>query len=196
MLKNCLLAFIPVFVAVDAVGVLPLFAAFTEGLNRKEQRRVIFQSMITALSLAVGFLFLGRAVFALLGITIGDFMIAGGALLFGIAITDVLYRGKHQHIYTRELAVVPLGTPLISGPAVLTTTLIIVNEYGVVPTLVSLVVNILLAGVVFFASDGIIRHIGRTGSKALSKITSLLLAAIAIMMIRKGVFYIFSLRNG
>lgn len=187
MFKNIFLAFIPIFVAVDAIGVLPIFVSLTQDLKRKVRLRIIFQSTITALCLAVGFIFLGKAVFKFLGITIGDFMIAGGAILFCIAIIDILKPGKHRRLPSKELGAVPLGTPLIVGPAVLTTSLMIIGQYGLYPTLISVFLNILLAAIIFSFSKILINILGEAGSKALSKVTSLLLAAIAVMMIRKGI---------
>ncbi|MGA2093935.1 MAG: MarC family protein, partial [Sedimentisphaerales bacterium] len=90
MLKDILLSLIPLFVAVDAIGVLPIFVSLTEGLTKGEKSKIIVQSMFTASLLAIGFVFLGQLVFRLLGITIGDFMVAGGALLFCIAIIDLV----------------------------------------------------------------------------------------------------------
>jgi len=78
MARNILLSFISIFVAVDAIGVLPIFVSLTEAIEPSERAKVIVQSMVTALCLAVGFIFLGKAVFNVLGITIGDFMVAGG----------------------------------------------------------------------------------------------------------------------
>jgi multiple antibiotic resistance protein len=186
MAKNILLAFIPIFVAVDAVGVLPIFVSLTEGMRRDEKTKTITQSVLTALLLAVGFVFLGKAVFKVLGITIGDFMIAGGAILFCLAITDIINPVKKQRMPGQQLGAVPLGTPLIVGPAVLTTSMVIISQYGLVATLISVVVNILLAGIIFSASSVLIKVLGDAGSKALSKVMSLLLAAIATMLIRKG----------
>ena len=186
MIKNILLAFIPIFVAVDAVGVLPIFVSLTEDLKQSERLKIITQSMFTALGLAVGFIFLGKAVFKFLGITIGDFMIAGGAILFCISIIDIVNPAKKRRIPGKGLGAVPLGTPLIVGPAVLTTSLIVISEYGIWATMVSILINVLLAGGIFAAGSLLIKVIGDAGSKALSKITSLLLAAIAVMMIRKG----------
>ncbi|HUW20537.1 MAG TPA: MarC family protein [Sedimentisphaerales bacterium] len=187
MLKDILLAFIPVFVAVDAIGVLPIFVSLTETLGPKQRTRIILQSMLTALCLAIGFIILGKAVFKLLSITISDFMVAGGAILFSLAIIDIINPIKKRRVPSSELGVVPLGTPLIVGPAVLTTCMIIISHYGPSATLISVVVNILFAGLVFKSSDVLIKVLGESGSKALSKITSLLLAAIAVMMIRKGI---------
>jgi multiple antibiotic resistance protein len=187
MIKNILLSFIPLFVAVDAVGVLPIFVSLTEGLEQKEKTKVIIQSVITASVLAVSFILLGKGVFRLLGITIGDFMIAGGAILFCIAIIDIINPVKKRRVPPQSLGAVPIGTPLIVGPAVLTTSLVIISEYGLAATVTAVLVNILLAGLIFHASFILMKVLGEAGTKALSKITSLLLAAIAVMLIRKGV---------
>ena len=186
MLKNIFLSFIPLFVAVDAIGVLPIFVSLTEGLEQKARTKVILQSMLTAAGLAIGFVLVGKLVFKFLGITMGDFMIAGGAILFCLAIIDMVSPTKERRIPSPELGAVPLGTPLIAGPAVLTTSMLVVSQYGIVPTVVSLLTNILLAGLLFRLSFSLMKFLGEAGAKALSKITSLLLAAIAVMLIRKG----------
>ena len=186
MVRDILLSFIPIFVAVDAVGVLPIFVSLVEGIEPSQRTKIIIQSMLTALCLAVGFIFLGRAVFKALGITIGDFMIAGGAILFCLAITDIINPVKKRRMPGQELGVVPLGTPLIVGPAVLTTSMVIISQYGLIATLISVLANILLAGIIFSLSSVLIKVLGEAGSKALSKITSLLLAAIGVMLMRKG----------
>jgi len=192
MIKNTLLAFIPLFVAVDAIGVLPVFVSLTQGMDEKGKRRVAYQSTLTAICLAVGFVFLGKAIFVFLGIAIGDFMVAGGVILFCIAILDILRTEGETRGRGSELGAVPLGTPLIAGPAVLTTSLAIVDEYGLLPTLISVVLNILLSGFLFSVSGVLLRFLGGPGTKALSKITSLLLGAIAVMLVRKGIFLLLS----
>ena len=186
MFNNILLSFIPIFVAVDAIGVLPIFASLTEQLSQKERTKIIVQSIFTASCLAIGFIFLGKAVFRFLGITISDFMIAGGAILFCLAIIDIINPIKQRRVPSNDLGAVPLGTPLIVGPAVLTTSLMIISQYGTYATLISVLANILLAGLIFSLAGTLVKFLGEAGSKALSKVTSLLLAAIAVMMIRKG----------
>ncbi len=185
-LKKLLLAFIPIFVAVDVIGVLPIFVSLTQGTPRSEKRRIIIQSMITAFCLAISFIFLGKAIFSFLGITVGDFMVAGGAILFAISIRDIMRTEARQLESGEQMGVVPLGTPLIAGPAVLTTSLLLVEEYGVIPTLISVTANLLIAGFALNLSGLLSRFLGEAGTKALSKIMHLLLAAIAVMMIRKG----------
>jgi len=192
VLKNILLAFIPLFVAVDAIGLLPIFVSLTEGLDRKEKKKIIVQSMFTAFLLAVSFILVGKLVFRLLGITIGDFMIAGGALLFCIAIIDIINHTKQRRMPEKDLGAVPIGTPLIVGPAVLATSLVIISQYGPLPTIIAVIANILIAGLVFNSSYWLIKVLGDAGTKALSKIMSLLLAAIAVMLIRKGIMMFLS----
>lgn len=187
MLRNILLAFIPIFVAVDAIGVLPIFVSLTSGVKKKEKSKIILNSLFTALGLAVGFIFLGKAIFSLLGISMGDFMVAGGLMLLCFAAIDLINPVKRRRIPAGELGAVPLGTPLIVGPAVLTTSLMIVPVYGLNATLISIVINVLLAGLIFSFSQVLLKALGEAGTKALSKIFALLLAAIAVMMIRKGI---------
>lgn len=190
-IKTLALAFIPIFVAVDALGVLPLFISLTEPVERSRRLKIIRDSMITAALVSIIFIFIGKSLFRFLGITVYDFMVAGGSLLFIISINDLLKSEKTVRIPDRTLGVVPLGMPLIVGPAVLTTSLIIMDAYGLVPTLVSVILNILIAGAIFCLADLIIKSIGRGGAKAISKVASLFLAAIAVMMIRKGIVYIY-----
>ena len=186
VLTNILMAFIPVFVAVDAIGTLPILLSLTQGLDRRLKHRIILQSMLTALCLAVGFILVGKLVFRALGILMGDFMIAGGVILFCLAIIDIVNPIKRRRAPENDFGVVPLGTPLLAGPAVLTTSMLAVSEYGLLPTLISVVANILLAGLLFRFSLVLIKLLGESGAKAMSKVSNLLLAAIAVMLIRKG----------
>ncbi len=190
MFQEIFLAFIPIFVAVDCIGTLPIFVMLTQDLDPKEKGTVTLQSMFTAIGLAIGFIFLGKAVFNLLGITVADFMIAGGALLFCLAIIDLVNPGKERLVSSRESGVVPLGTPLIVGPAVLTTSLLLLDQHGVVPTVAAVLLNILLTGLVFSCSDALIKIIGHGGARAMSKVTALLLSAIGVMMVRRGIIQI------
>jgi len=185
-MKSILLAFIPVFVAVDPIGVLPVYISLTQGMSVAEKRSVIVQSMLTAAGLAVGFLFLGRAVFDLLGITVGDFLVAGGAILFCIAIIDIITSERERRRPGEALGIVPLGTPLVAGPALLTTTLLLVDQHGFAATLIAVVANLLITGALFWGSRWVLALLGEPGTRALSKLTNLFLAAIAVMMVRRG----------
>lgn len=192
LFQNFLESFIPLFVAIDAPGTLPIYVALTEGLHARERRRIVRQSIITAFLVAVGFVLLGRLVFDALGILVADFMIAGGLILLIIAVNDIVLAGeKKAAVVGPSFGVVPLGTPLVAGPATLTTALVLVGNYGYLPVIISLTVNILIAWVILSQADRIIKFIGINGSRAFAKIMSLILAAFAIKMIRTGAIKLF-----
>jgi len=192
MLNDILLVFIPMFFTVDPIGILPIFASLTQGLTSLEKREIIIQSLITATLVAVGFILLGKVIFHFLGITMGDFMVAGGVILFCLAMVDLTSQGKTRRGVVKELGAVPIGTPLVVGPAVLTISLMLVSVHGLTITLIALFLNIAIVGLVFTFSDALIRLLGQAGSRALSKVMMLLLAAIGVMMVRRGILDIMS----
>jgi multiple antibiotic resistance protein len=188
-MNEFLLCFVPLFVAVDAIGVLPIFISLTEGLDEVKFRSVLIQSVITASSVAIIFLVFGPSLLLFLGITVSDFMISGGSLLFIISLSDLLTGEKRQHdVDSESLGAVPIGIPLITGPAVLTTCILLANTHGKMITTAATLLNIAIAGVIFLFATPITNLLGRTGTKTISKFASLLLAAIAIMLMRKGIF--------
>ena len=187
-MRSFWLCFVPLLVAVDAVGTLPIYLGLTAGFSRHQHRVIIVHSVLTAMTVAVAFLFLGQWVFELLGITIADFMVAGGLLLAAFAATDLLSLEKaRRRVDPESVGAVPIGVPLTVGPAVLTTIVLLGNQHGGLPTVVALVANIAIAGVVFWFGGKIERLLGRTGIRTLSKIASLILAAIGVMMVRQGI---------
>lgn len=182
------LCFVPLFVVVDAVGVLPTFLSLTRGMDRHKVHRAIYRSVATAAVVALAFLALGTVILDLLGITVADFMVAGGILLLVLALGNLLANEKLQRqVDSDNLGVVPLGVPLITGPAVLTTSMLLLNLYGAGWTAAAIVANILIVGTMFFFAGTISRALGQVGEKIISKIAMLLLAAIGVMMVRKGV---------
>ena len=189
-LEPYILAFIPIFVAVDAIGNIPLFISLVTGSGKKQRDAVILRSVTVATVIAILFLLIGKWVLGFLGITISDFQIAGGILLFVIAVR-LLLPGAVKHILTdghdKDIGVFPLGTPLITGPAVLTTTLMMLYTFGIEPTFISLVLNMFIVWLTLINADAIIKIMGQGGIRAISKIMYILLAAIGVMMVRKGI---------
>lgn len=180
-------SFIPLFVALDVLGVLPLYARFAADIDKKKQAIVLRESIATAFLITLGFTLLGNQILIYLNISIEDFLIAGGVILFIIAARDLAGGGKDDLAGKDDLfAVVPLGVPLLAGPALLTTSLIIFNTFGIFYVLVALILNLLVAGAVFRYSLLILRFVSRRWVEALSKLFILLLASIAIMFIRRG----------
>src|SRR5580698_4900645 len=153
MLNDILLVFIPMFFTVDPIGILPVFASLTQGLTPQEQQGIIFQSLVTASLVAIGFIFVGNVIFHFLGITMGDFMVAGGVILFCLAMVDLTTQGKTRRGVASELGAVPIGTPLVVGPAVLTISLMLVSVHGLVITLIAIFLNLAIVGIVFISAD-------------------------------------------
>ena len=186
-MQEFLLSFIPIFVAMDAIGILPMFIGFTEHLKKKEKQRIILQSIITAFLVGIVFLFLGKWIFKILGVQVSDFKIAGGAVLLAISLRDILTYEKSRKLPSDTMGAMPIGTPLVVGPAVLTTIIILLDSYGPYITVLSFIINLLITWFTFCYASVISNFLGKAGSKAVSKIAALLLAAIAVMMMRKGV---------
>ncbi len=190
ILRPYILAFIPVFVAVDAVANIPIFLSLVEHHSRKQRHKIIVDAVKTSTGVAVIFMCIGKWVFSLIGVTIPDFQIAGGVLLFVLSVR-LLFPGAQKdtllHNHDRYMGIFPLGTPLITGPAVLTTTLMMMNTFGILPTLVSLILNMGIVWLTLVKADFIMKVIGPSGTRAFSKIMYILLAAIAVMMVRLGI---------
>ena len=186
-MRTFLLAFIPLFVAIDVLGVLPLFVAMTDDLKADRRRRLAMEATVTAFAVSIVFLVAGKSIFAFLGITESDFRVGGGIILLVLAANDLLFAKERQRGSEGSAGVVPIGIPLIMGPAALTTIIILVDSYGYAWAIASLIVNLLIVLGVFVLSSVITRALGRPASRAIAKVAALLLAGIAIMMIRSGV---------
>lgn len=112
---------------------------------------------------------------------------AGGILLFILAVVDLIFPEKTRTFPKETLGVVPIGIPLIVGPAVLTLLLMGVHTYGFVSTIFCLILNLLIVWFVFSQSRWIMRILKEGGAKGIGKVSSLLLAAFAVMVIRTGI---------
>jgi multiple antibiotic resistance protein len=197
VIQPALLCFIPIFVAIDPIGIVPMFLALTRGYETTGRRKIVRDSVLTASVIGVIFVLAGKTIFLLLGITIQDFAIAGGTLLFIISVIDLLGGGNARMpgSGSSALGIFPLGTPLIVGPAVLTTLIILVNTYGFIPALAAFALNLAVLFVALFKADIILSVMGENGTRAFAKIMSILLAAIGIMMVRKGIMELIALAH-
>jgi multiple antibiotic resistance protein len=181
-------AFIPLFVAIDPIGLAAIFLAMSAGVPIATRKKIANQAAWTGGGVALLFLLLGQSIFTALGITANDFQIAGGLILFIIAARDLMHSAAEEPVkLADDFGVVPLGMPLIAGPASITTLILLAQTLGVWVTLAALAVNLVLVVMAFAWSDQLGRWIGATGMRAISKIISLLLAAIAVSMIRRGI---------
>ena len=184
---NLLMAFIPVFVAIDVFGAIPLFISLTHGMGAKEKKRLVVEATLTAGAVALVFLISGKLIFSFLGITENDFRIGGGIVLLVLSVYQLLFAKETKHDPEIRVGVVPIGIPIIMGPAALTSIIIVVDNYGYWMSMVSLFVNLLIVWIIFRQSEFVMKIMGVAGSQAFAKVASLFMAAIAVMMIRVGI---------
>lgn len=189
ILRNFTLAFTAIFVALDIIGTLPLYISMTHRMPPRERRRIVNTSIEVALLVALVFVFLGQGMFMYLGISVSDFKIAGGLVLLLISLADLVGgpEAVHQKASSGNTGVVPLAVPLITGPGLLTTLILQVQNFGRIVTLTALVCNFVLGWLFLNQSERITKYMGKDGTVVISKIAALLLAAIAVSMMRAGV---------
>jgi multiple antibiotic resistance protein len=186
VIEKFLLTFIPIFVAIDPIGLVAIFMGLGTTASREDRQHQAFLGIFTALCVAVVFIFLGKIIFAALGITVADFQVAGGLILLVLAVRELVGIGPQDRGGGDEFGVVPLGMPLIAGPALLTALLILIDSVGLVFTVVSLFVNLALVAIALCNADRFTRWMGKQGLRGVSKLIALLLAAIAVSLIRRG----------
>jgi len=182
--------FIPIFVAVNIFMLLPLFVSITKDMPKEKRSQVVRESLLTAILVSLSFVALGEVIFKILGITGDDFKTAGGLVLLVFAVRDLLHSGEERIKADVKVGVVPIGVPLIVGPAVLTNILILVDHYGILPTVISLLLNLAIVWIFLSNAEKMMSFFGKGGVIGIGKVMLLFLAAIAIMMIRIGVINI------
>lgn len=182
------LVFIPLFVAMDPLGVLPFLVPFLGQVQAARRGRVIRIALATGLVLGLGFLALGRALFDVLGVSLADFLVAGGLILLVFSLRGMIGSRVAEVPEPDELmAVVPIGTPLLVGPAAISMLVLLANLHGLTITVIAFAANMLLAWLIFQFSGRIAAFLGRGGLLAVSRVANLLLAAIAVQLVRRGV---------
>ncbi|OGB76976.1 antibiotic resistance protein MarC, partial [candidate division CPR3 bacterium RIFOXYC2_FULL_35_7] len=147
-IETFLLSFIPLFVAIDIIGTVPIFLGYTHEISVAQRKKLILEALLAAFIVANIFLIGGKAVLNFMGITIDDFRIAGGIILLVLSVNDIISSSEKRRDPGTDIGVVPLGIPLIMGPAALTTILILIDNFGYLPTIFSMVLNFVIVGLV------------------------------------------------
>mgnify|MGYP001583060930 CR=1 FL=1 len=193
--------FIILFVVVDPIGLAPMFAALTRDDTPRQRRRLALRGVLIAGGILVTFVIVGDALLRALGIGVPAFQIAGGVLLFLLAV-DMLFarhsglrstteREQREAEHRKDISVFPLAIPLIAGPGALTTVLLMVGEQGDNPAVIgaTLVVVILVLAIALgslLLSGRLLRLIGETGANVVSRVLGVVLAALAAQYILDG----------
>ena len=205
LLEFAVTAFSAVFFVVDPVAALPLFLTMTEGNTRQQRRATAFKAAATVVVTLLAFALAGGVIFQMFGISIGAFRVAGGALLFLMALDMMRAQRSETRSSAAEVAegqgksepgVVPLGLPMLAGPGAIATVSVLMNsardsfaKSAIVITCV--IATALITLVVLYAAERIERTLKTTGLNVLTRVMGLILAAVAVQFIATGVGELF-----
>jgi len=190
MLPALVKGIIALFIIVDPFGNIPIFVSLTEKMDREERRKAFHTATLVGLVLLLFFALAGREVLNFFGITIYSFMIAGGILLFIIAIRLLISGGWQETVTSPEsVGAVPIAVPLLVGPGAITTTILTLQTSGVIVTLVAVIINFGIVWSVLRFIDPIYKFLGKTGSVVIARIMAMFIAAIAVGYILEGLRY-------
>jgi multiple antibiotic resistance protein len=184
--QNFVLTFVPLFIVIDAFGNLPFVISMGEDMMKHERRKMVHYAVITATVVGLVFLFFGQFILRVLDISVGSFAIAGGVILLILSIRYMSTGHMVTAVKEEMVAVVPIGTPLTVGPATITTLLLLAIQFPLYMVLISFAVNMLITWVIFLLSRKVAGFMGEGGLRAVSRVFSLLLAAIGVSMIIRG----------
>jgi multiple antibiotic resistance protein len=200
--ENLIKSTIALFVVIDPVGSVPLFIALTQKMENNERNAVSKVAVITAAALLTVFAIAGSQILTIFGISINSFMVAGGILLFIVSIELLTYgvwrfggteSAKEETVAAvGESGVVPLAFPLLAGPGAITSVMISFQTAGLVVTMLSISIVIVITYLVLRLVNPIYRMIGRRGSMIFTRVFAVLVAAIAVQYIVQGAKHLFS----
>ncbi len=201
VLDLALTAFVSLFVIIDPLGLLPIFIGLTQGADAAHKRKMAIKGVLIGGIILVFFALLGDRFLEILGVGLPAFRIAGGVMLFLIALEMVFdKRTKRRETKAEELkesqshedvSVFPLAIPLISGPGAIATIMLlmsateghVISQAAILSVLVGV---LLLCLILFFMADRLERFIGDTITHIVSRVLGIVLAALAVQYILDG----------
>ncbi len=192
-------AFIALFVIIDPVGIAPVFASLTEGTSKHHKRSMAFKGTIVALLIMVFFAYVGKPFLITLGISMDAMRIAGGIMMFLIALEMVMEKraeNKQESAdkldeFFEDISVFPIALPLLAGPGSIATIMLLMNTHegdlqaqGMVIAALSLVMLISL--IVFLLAGKIMSLLGPTVNSVITRVLGIILAALAAQYVIDG----------
>jgi multiple antibiotic resistance protein len=194
-IENLIRSTVALFVVIDPMGNVPLFIALTEKMGKNERKAVSKIAIITAAGLLIVFAVAGTQILTLFGISIYSFMVAGGILLFIVSIELLTHGAWRFGVGTRgdtgESGVVPLAFPLLAGPGAITSVMISFQSAGLLVTMLSISIVIIITYIILRLVNPIYKVLGRRGSMIFTRVFAVLVAAIAVQYIVQGVKHLF-----
>lgn len=204
LLENTIL----LFVAVDPIALVPIFASLTQGLNKEDIRKIYIQATVVSFFILSLFYLFGTAILDVMGISMSSFKIIGGLFLVAIAFQMVLEQRQTRRQNTAELAlddesiqslaIFPLAIPLIAGPGAMTTALLIAennarNTTEILINFIPILIIIILVAFAMWLSASLSKKVGPTIIIVVQKIFGILLGALAIEFVVAGIIESFKL---
>ena len=204
LLENTIL----LFVAVDPIALVPIFASLTQGLNKDDIKKIYIQATIVSFFVLSLFYIFGTAILDLMGISMSSFKIIGGLFLVAIAFQMVLEQRQTRRQNTAEvalddesiqsLAIFPLAIPLIAGPGAMTTALLIAennasNTTEILINFIPILIIVILVAFAMWLSASLSKKVGPTIIIVVQKIFGILLGALAIEFVVAGIIESFKL---
>jgi len=188
LIPGIIYSFATLFVILDPLLSVPIFAAMTKGQAPAEIHKQAFIAVAVAGSLMYLFLIFNKVIFDLLGLSIPSFQIAGGVLLFLLGIQEALgIEIGHSKGHAKTAAGVVIGTPLLCGPGTITTVMLLSKDYGVLIPFIAITLALLATWLVLYYSELIQRVLGEVVTDIMGKVLGMLLAAIAVNLIVSGI---------
>ncbi len=189
-LIDLLKATVALFVIVDPLGPVPIFAGLTKSMSPSQKRKIFRTAAVIGAVLLAAFALAGQELLVLFGISLQSFQIAGGLVLLLLSI-EIIFRGERFDKLAlgsvEDTAVFPIAFPLLVGPGAITLTMISIQSLGLQVALVAILVVMFLSWIVLRLTDRIYTLLGRTGSAVIARIMALFIAAIAIQYVIAGI---------
>jgi multiple antibiotic resistance protein len=188
ILSEIVYAFAALFIILDPLLSVPIFAAMTKGQTPAEIHKQAFIAVSVAGGLMYLFLIFNKMIFDILGLNIASFQIAGGILLFLLGIQEALgIEIGHSKGHTASAAGVVIGTPLLCGPGAITTVMLLSKEYGFLIPFIAITLSLIATWLVLYYSENIQRVLGEVVTDIMGKVLGMLVAAIAVNIIANGI---------
>jgi multiple antibiotic resistance protein len=192
--------FVVFFVVVEPISLIPLFAGLTEGSTPGYQRTMACKSTVIALAICVLFALAGARFLQVMGIELSSFRIAGGSLLFLISLEMVFARAsgtrstlpeREEALKREDISVFPLAFPFMAGPGALATILLTAGETSREPLLFAgflavVTLVLLVCWCLMLAAPRLMKLLGVTGANVMSRLSGVVLAALAVQFIIDG----------
>lgn len=197
ILQFALLAFTSLFTMINPMGVIPVFTTLTSGMNSKQAAAIAFKATSTALIVLLLFTFGGNFIFDIFNISVNGLRVVGGILFFLSGydmlrgkLTRIKSDGEHYIEAAKDFAITPLGVPMITGPGVITISIVMMNDAPDITHKSLLITSIFvvmgLTHLILLSSRKIIAFLGESGNKVLTRIMGLIVMVIAVELFFRG----------